>query len=448
MRVQKQAATLAFRERLIGTTFEHAVLTVPMYRDLYGGIRKPTTLEALREVPPLSKKMANEAGVERLSANVGTSLIQYTSGTTGTPFIIHRSWEEVTAIGQFFGMVQDRVEGNLPVVLSLANIVHGSPTPVPGQSFVISGACYDEHTSKSTRELLLANHSLPGFDTRVSVLSGPLAQVIYFTEFLLETGVDTGSLGIRYISVYGDYLSIPYMNYLRDAWRCPIVDKYSLSEIFGGARRVGNEPLTFDVHTVPEIVGVGGSPVAVGGVGQLLLSSLFPFVQRQPFIRYETGDLFLVCHDDGDDRYIFRGRALHSLEHPTEPGSYLILSADLMDIIDGNPLLAGETYSDLIPIRAKRVFQNTIFVGELLDQGWGRWSVTLHLESTIPLAYQKEFRATVESDLRRRILEKSPALQRVISNKTFQFSVSIEEPLSLIRLGLPLNQWSTPSPLL
>lgn len=447
--MNKREATLEFRKRLIGPTVEHAISTVPMYRTLYAGIPSPTSLASLADLPPLAKRVAHQAGVERLSTVVGTCLMQYTSGTTGTPFIIHRSREEINAIGQFFATVQEPCEGCMPVVLSLANIVHGSPTPVPGQSFVIAGACYDEHTATSTRMLLLSDHSLPGFENRVSVVSGPLAQVMYFTQFLLETGVAPDKQGVRYLSVYGDYLSEPYMRYLQDSWKCPIVDKYSLSEIFGGGRRVNSEPTVFDVHAVPEVVTADGAPAAEGQVGRLLMTSLFPFVQRQPFIRYETGDLFSVQSDDnGDDAYVFRGRGVHSLEHPTEAGTYLILGVDLMDTIDGNPLLAGDSYSTAIPIRAKKVFQNTTFAGQVSDQGWGRWSATLHLESTIPLAHQPEFQAAIEGELRRKIVARSPGLQRVLSNNTFRFNVSLLEPLSLAALGLPLNQWTSASPAL
>ncbi|MBN9499311.1 MAG: hypothetical protein J0H39_21355 [Alphaproteobacteria bacterium] len=447
--MNKREAALAFRERLIGPTVEHAISTVPLYRELYAGISSPTSLASLANLPPLAKRVAHQAGVKRLSTAVGTCLIQYTSGTTGAPFVIHRSREEIDAISKFFTIVQAPCEGNLPVVLSLANIVHGSPTPVPGQSFVVAGACYDEHTATSTRMLLLSDYSLPGFESRISVVSGPLAQVIYFTQFLLETGVAPDKQGIRYLSVYGDYLSEPYLRYLQDAWKCPIVDKYSLSEIFGGGRRVNNEPAVFDVHAVPEVVTAEGTPAAEGQVGRLLLTSLFPFVQRQPFIRYETGDLFSRQADqNGDDFYVFRGRSVHSLEHPTESGSYLILGVDLMDAIDGNPLLVGESYSTAIPIRAKKVFQNTTFVGHVSDQGWGRWSTTLHLESTIPLAHQPEFRSAIEGEVRRKIVGRSPGLQRVLNNNTFRFNVSLREPLSLAALGLPLNQWTSASPAL
>lgn len=445
--MNKREATLAFRERLIGPTVEHAISTVPMYRALYAGMSRRASLASLADLPPVAKRMAREAGLEGLSTAVGTCLIQYTSGTTGTPLIIHRSHEEITAIGKFFATLQDPYDGDMPVVLSLANIVHGSPTPVPGQSFVIAGACYDEHTATSTRMLLLSDHSLPGFENRVSVISGPLAQIMYFTQYLLETGVTLDKIGVRYLSVYGDYLSEPYLKYLQDAWKCPIVDKYSLSEIFGGGRRVNSEPIVFDVHVIPEVVDPDGVPITEGQVGRLLMTSLYPFVQRQPFIRYETGDLFSVQTDNhGDFVYTFRGRGLHSLEHPTEAGTYLVFGADVMDVIDGNPLLAGDSYSTAIPIRAKKVFQNTSFAGQVLDKGWGRWSATLYLESTIPLGHQPEFRSAIEGELRRRIVARSPGLQRVLGNNTFRFNVSLQEPLSLSKLGLLLNQWTSASP--
>jgi hypothetical protein len=44
-----------------------------------------------------------------------------------------------------------------------------------------------------------------------------------------------------------------------------------------------------------------GVPVPPGGVGELVLTELFPFVQMQPLIRYRTGDIVLLINDENDD---------------------------------------------------------------------------------------------------------------------------------------------------
>lgn len=72
-----------------------------------------------------------------------------------------------------------------------------------------------------------------------------------------------------------------------------VFDKYGVSEIFSNATSCPRcTAYHFDPFVVAEVVDVDDVHRSIdSGIGQLLLTTLYPFTQMTPLVRYQTGDL-------------------------------------------------------------------------------------------------------------------------------------------------------------
>ena len=435
--------TVAFRESLLKLTIRHAYDNVPLYRNLWSGIDVDSiALKNLHELPLLTKSASRSAGAGALSSSNSTSYLQYTSGSTGSALLLHRSTTEVQSIGEFFRRARPiNQDASQPIIMSLANVTHGTATPMPSSAFVINAACIDASTCRSARALLSERFDFPGFDEHVSVVSGPLEQVMYFTEYLRLAG-DIPSPRIKLICVYSNHLSKPYFEFLRTHWGVPIADYYSLTEIFGGARSLNRSPFTFDVHVIPEIIRPDGLPTRDGEIGRLVLTSLYPFVQRQPFVRYETRDLASVVSDgDGHPKYRIHGRADNCLLHPDQPEVPILTADDLWDVLDSYPQIWGHTYLSDVPITNRGVFKKSRFRGTCERMNAGQFNIRLELE--VAADYRAAANNSLARKLERDICAASAFLNSHITSDLISLRVVLLPPGTISDLPTEkLDAWS------
>jgi phenylacetate-coenzyme A ligase PaaK-like adenylate-forming protein len=109
---------------------------------------------------------------------------------------------------------------------------------------------------------------------------------------------------------YSQYLTRHWRAILTETWGCPIIDRYRLAELFGGATQcLECGWWHFNPFLIPEVATESVAPMEEG-VGLLLLTTLYPFQEAQPMVRYATGDLVEATH----------GRSCHRLHLPREPG--------------------------------------------------------------------------------------------------------------------------------
>lgn len=420
-----------FRNALLQDTVRKAFEGSPFYRDLYAEV----DLEAIREVGDLSrlpivdKPLLRRAGKEALCEGLECAYVQHTSGTTGEPFLIHRSREEADFIARFFGGLMER-DGSPEVrslTLSLQAEEHGTPTIIPVQPLVLDGAEPEERVS-----LLRRRFDAEGIESRISAISGPLPEVCALTERMLAEGVPE-DMAVRYVTTIGFYPPERLRRAISEAWGGALfIDRYSLSEIFGGATRC---PLCdgahFDTYVVPEVVDAATrQPFAEGdGTGVLVLTSLYPFVQLQPFIRYWTGDLFElrrgVCRAPS---YRFLGRLGHALFDPVSPGRLLLSGLDVLETLDGCPEVNREEHDFLeLPLAYGRIHEE----GE-------RIRLELLLEIVMNPAFSPDLtvslRRRIEEELRRR----SPRLAAEMDSGRIALEQTLLKPGSLRDVPLSL----------
>jgi hypothetical protein len=333
------------RDHLVKETMDHIQEKSPFYQNLYRGIdlSKITKASDLKLLPVLRKEDLKNVE-ETISDGVHVSRFHYTSGTTGEPFRVAVSEEELEIIADFFGedVKRKNIEEKYLGIL-LSSVLHGAPSPVPpSHVFWLNFFYYDEEHFKHAAEALLAEHNYPGVRKRVSIAAGVWVQEL--TYYLLKEGYDLLDTEVNTLINTGLYLTPKRRTFLRQAWGIAPTDRYSLAEIFGGATECDKcGGYHFDPMVIPEVVNpVTLEPVS-SGYGAMVLTSPYPFRQAQPMIRYWTGDLVEVVPSDcvDDVSILPKGRLVNTYmitkDHTTD---YLMIPSDVYSAIDGYPDVA------------------------------------------------------------------------------------------------------------
>ncbi len=299
-------AIRAFREPLLRQTIAWCASNSTFYRERFGArAERFRGLGDLADLPVLMRDqvLANQNHLR--CQQVLPLALQYTTGTTGNFLRLYRSAQEIEFIQQLHSQrVLPLLESGepRPLFLSLTSAYHGAPTPIPGWPYVVTAGMYDRTQAEQARQLLLGRYDLPGVEPQVSAVIGGDLVIKAFTAYLLEQGVDPRATGVSLLAMTGGYVSEARKRLLGELWNATVQDRYSLTEVFGGASQCGlGGPWIFDPEVVPEVVHPRTLRPVTRGVGALVLTSLYPFVQMMPMVRYHTGDLVEVAEtvEDG-----------------------------------------------------------------------------------------------------------------------------------------------------
>lgn len=405
------SAIQEFREQLLARTVARAWSSVPFYQHLYTEKQARSTIRIsdLPALPHVTKQELRSAGDEARDMSLTLVGVQNTSGTSGHVFHMYRSFEETSAINEFFGMVSSEYNGIRPAVLVLHVPSHGSPTALPAPAFVFQSIVKDRRTAINSLAALQHRVTQGGIEERISAISGGLHQVALFTRWLELQGQVLND-HIRTVSVTGDYCTRAVRDYLKQSWGCEPVVRYSLSEVFGGATfDLDSESFIFDIHCIPELVALD-SGVSIGsGIGRLLLTALNPFVQMQPVIRYETGDLFEhVDLQNGGVGYRCLGRTKHALVSPFDRSRVWLTESDVLEATGAEPLLVREQVTRDLDGGEDLITGYPIVRGHFQEETGGDVSVTLRVAHTDKAT--REERLGLAERVRRRLLER-PSLR-------------------------------------
>jgi hypothetical protein len=135
------------------------------------------------------------------------------------------------------------------LVLTLPNVHHGVPVPMPSIGMPFIAGVTDDILIQDARRVLQQSFRIPGYDSRISILTGLPHHVLLLTSYLIEQGVDLRNLHLNSVTVTGNYLSMNWIQFLEDAWGCLVNDRFTLTEAIGGASRIpGSDIFQFDPH--------------------------------------------------------------------------------------------------------------------------------------------------------------------------------------------------------
>ncbi len=287
-------APTRLRAKLLRETVAWCRAHSPFYRERFPPAEEIQGLEDLTRLPVLFREDV-VANYEALVCDATLpAAVLHTTGTTGAFLEVMRGRAEQAFVWDFFA-AQQAVAGDpgvRPLHLNLVNAYHGSLTPMPTPAYVLSASVHDEAQASQARGILERTYALPDVEPRVSALMGTERMVKALTAYLIADGFDLAGSSVRTVALFGGHVSAARKRLLEELWGARVTDQYSLTEIFGGAREAGiGGPWVFDPHVIPEVVHPRTLKPVKRGIGVLVLSGLYPFVQQMPLVRYFTGDL-------------------------------------------------------------------------------------------------------------------------------------------------------------
>ncbi|MBA3558527.1 MAG: phenylacetate--CoA ligase family protein [Gemmatimonadaceae bacterium] len=285
---------LRFQSRQLRRVIANAYDKVPYYRRLFdqagvypGEIR---TAADLARIPITTRRDLQKLPLEdRLARDVDPArlLIQPTSGSSGEPLVVRRTWWEQRVLGilRFRALQQCGVRFNDKLAL-VAFSAGQSPRKTAVQEFIAAMQLIKVHEIHS---LLPAEAILAALEKiQPDILSGYPSSLAMLSKFVSSSGHP--SIHPRLIISGAEVLTPLAAQQISEAFRAPVYDTYGSHE-FGGIANPCNTTggyHVFDDGVVLEVLR-DGRPVAPGGQGTVVGTSLHAFAM--PFIRYQLGDV-------------------------------------------------------------------------------------------------------------------------------------------------------------
>lgn len=256
------------------------------------------------------------------------------------------------------------------------------------------------------------------------------------TAHFLARGVDARRFRLRGISTTGFRLSPHWRERVEAAWGAPVFDNFSLSEVPSAALSC---PGCGFNHWLPpplwpEVVSPRSRAPVRSGTGVLVLTTLYPFVQAMPLLRYWTGDLVQLgprCMETGERGFRFRGRVGQSVLHGD---AVLVAAQDVVDALEAEPLVARHLH----PVEQLGLLGPSDCGAVKFELASSRAGPRLRVELKFdPRAYPSEAQA-----LGRRVaaalLEASPPLRKLERAHRGELDVELLGPGSLSK---PWTKW-------
>jgi phenylacetate-CoA ligase len=134
----------------------------------------------------------------------------------------------------------------------------------------------------------------------------------FITRKFVDRGIDPAAFGVRLVGISGGFSTSRARRFVERIWKAAYASSYSCSEVASGEAL--EDPRSPSVYRPGptlycEVVDPDSlEPVAPGEHGRVLVTSLHPFQQVMPFIRYDTGDIAerVATGDEGGGSLAFR----------------------------------------------------------------------------------------------------------------------------------------------
>ena len=286
-----------FRNQRLHQLIDHAYRNVPYYRQLFdrhgvspsqvNGIadlqRIPITMKKdLHSVPP-SAIVARGYDPNRL-------IVRRTSGSTGIPLEIRRTWMEERLLGR--SRWQTLHAMGLRMGDRLAEIEELAPVhPRDHQLIHRTAQAFGLYRQKRINALAAPEQILRDLQRfKPHVVSGYAAAVAMLARTAAR--LELRALQLRFIVVHSDTLTRQMHASIEEGFGAPVYEIYDSNETNVIASQC---PQTTGLHTrddttIVEVL-VGDRPAVPGERGEIVLTTLHSYAM--PFIRYRIGDLVI-----------------------------------------------------------------------------------------------------------------------------------------------------------
>ncbi len=330
------------QQRLWPLTYKNAIST-EFYRSLYAADSSPAghistpTLDAL---PIVRKEDLQRAGSAAQATGGEVCREIFTGGSSGRPFVFKVRKTELQFLDQFFSS-QASTQTVLRRGIRLVDLNYATSRAIPVPIRFHELSLYGKGNIEYGICLLDEFHDENGVHPDVTVLAGGERAL---RAFSMCASAEVGPRRLDIVYCYGTYLTAMVRRDLERQWSTSIVDRYALSEVFGGATQdTTNGWYHFEPWVIAEVLDVVTQKPVEEGIGVIVLTSLFPFQQAQPIVRYWTGDLARISHS-------IPGYAGKPLVRPlgrlgasvlSDQGSLVLLNSEISETIDHSPYLSN-----------------------------------------------------------------------------------------------------------
>ncbi|MDN5789781.1 MAG: hypothetical protein L0H25_02770 [Micrococcales bacterium] len=413
----------------------HNALRTDFFRARWAGHDVDNVDRSLLATLPMIDKEEIRAAGSAAQVRVGTVCNDVlTSGTTGNPLVTVRSEREQEFITDFFTrQLRRRPVERYMRGLQFTNPYHGHLISVPSSTHFHRVSVYDAGSFEYGRRTLLESHDDQDVDPRCSVLSGLERCLRAFTADTIArfpNGFDATAL--RLVVSTSQYLTANWRARLESTWHAAVVDRFSVSEIFGGAGQcLQCGWYHFDPHVVPEVVGATSGDLLSEGRGLLALTALYPFQQAQPLVRYLTGDLVDVTHEascrPGTTAIKPLGRARYGVPEPGGDG-WLVTPASVLEAVDeSTEVLRIPRFVDV-----EQVVDPYAIGHPKYRTLWQSRASAVDVEIQVALRGDVPARRIVEisSDLTKDVIDSNPNLRKAVRAGTASMSVKACEDVA------------------
>lgn len=426
------------RHMLLQKTLEHVHQRVPAYRKRADNNHRTSATDELQKFPITYKKDLIENPDSYLADGIRTSYIQHTGGTTYEHILIHRSNEEI----EFWKLhkkalaEQSQTESVRFIQLHVETLPHHGTRIGDGlhtNMFILNLS--DWIWRQRLPEIVSSPWLYACCDPAGVLLTGPEADLRLLTALLIERNYDFRRSPIKALVATGDLVTNFRRRWYTRTWDAPLLDRFSMSEVNAGAdicTKCGC--FHFEPSIYPEVVDLNTRKPIDRGVGVLVLTTLYPFVQRMPLIRYYTDDIVDAsqCERGGLGFKILGRRKDCLLDVKDGRTKLLISSAIIADIMESSPEVAISTDE------SKGLWDSRL-VGHPLCAARrdGSHIIVEFSPSYVPHVHQAKDSRTREK-LRSEILRRHPDLMDELKNGRLSLDVkSSPRPLtSVLRPGM------------
>jgi phenylacetate-coenzyme A ligase PaaK-like adenylate-forming protein len=327
-------------------------LRQPFYQSLWADIDTDVIGEPadISVLPCVTKQMYHDDYMTSFDHSL-SHYLSHSSGTTGALTFRHRSHVEEVFIRWLLSPSEAPDRDPRVGIRLMTGPMHGMQMPVSGGGVSIPAATGTVVQLQQCIELLTTSFHLHGRSLRPSHLSGQSIDVALVAQALRAHSIEPSSLPLREITLMGP-VDEGLRQFLNRSFDVPLRERYSTSEVFGGAvREPGLDHFVTDPFVIAEVCDDQGRALDDGAIGQLTMTELYPFVQIQPLIRYCTGDLVERVASPSPGRISFRylGRLEQSvwLKRPDRE-DVVFTDGPLADALGGLPMITRwRAYGDI-----------------------------------------------------------------------------------------------------
>lgn len=421
------------RRRLLPLTLAWA-RRAPYYRAAWGGRWR----QGLTALPVLTKQQAVQHADALLAVAPGAFVGVVSSGTQHgdrEPLRVPEVDAEREAFARFFDARSGPPTPSRGLHLEVLSPQHGFPEGPPPPGTLRVPWSFTASTFQLLAALLLEPQA---GGRRVESLVIGAAALVPLTAWLYEHDVDFARLAVQAIGTTGFRLGPHWRARVEALWGARVFDNFSLSELAVPAPECaacGHHHFELPAVEVEVLDPFTHAPVK-SGLGVLTVTTLWPFVQAMPLIRYGTGDLVSLgprCAENQERGFRFRGRLAQCAVQRGRRGAELLLSPqDVEAFLDGRPEVARLPHpaAQLGLVRSPDVgvprFEVQVTAGR-------RQRLLVRVELRFDPMLFPVHAAALESALARWLRASAPALPRAEAARRARLELELCRPNTLTR---------------